>query len=144
MEIKGISNSMPVSGVRPSMESIPVLPSVQSQGQVMANAVNAPANAEKAMADKNATDRFAAGNNQAPSSVDSGEVQKAMESIAKSLDSLSRSNDLQFSIDDELGRVVVKVVDTETKEIIKQFPSEEAISLARSLSKHASFHQAKA
>lgn len=142
MEIKGISSQMPLSEVRPFGDSVPVLPSVQSQGKVMANAVSASNGSEKAMSNKNATDNATAKGSQAAS--DPEQVQKAMESMTKSLDSLSRANDLQFSIDDELGQVVVKVIDTETKEVIKQFPSEEAMSLARSLNKNGSFHQAKA
>lgn len=42
---------------------------------------------------------------------------------------------LRFSIDDESGTVVVKVTDKETKEVIKQFPSEEALDLAKALDK---------
>lgn len=42
---------------------------------------------------------------------------------------------LQFSIDDESDTVVVKVTDKETKEVIKQFPSEEALELAKALDK---------
>jgi flagellar protein FlaG len=68
-----------------------------------------------------------------------------MESIAQSLDSLSKSSGLQFSVDDELGRVVIRVVDPETREVIKQFPSEDAIALAKSLGNvNRSLHQAKA
>jgi flagellar protein FlaG len=44
---------------------------------------------------------------------------------------------LQFSMEKELGKIVVKVLDTETKEVIKQFPSEDILSLARALSKVA-------
>lgn len=40
---------------------------------------------------------------------------------------------LEFSIDDDTGITVVKVVDVETKEIIKQFPSEEVLSIAKAL-----------
>jgi flagellar protein FlaG len=44
---------------------------------------------------------------------------------------------LQFSMEKELGKIVVKVMDTETKEVIKQFPSEDILSLARALGKVA-------
>lgn len=43
------------------------------------------------------------------------------------------NNSLEFSIDDDTGITVVKVVDVETKEIIKQFPSEEVLSIAKAL-----------
>jgi flagellar protein FlaG len=41
---------------------------------------------------------------------------------------------LQFSIDQDLGTTIVKVVDTSTQEVIKQFPSEEMLGLAKALS----------
>lgn len=42
---------------------------------------------------------------------------------------------ISFSIDEELGVSVVKILDTQSKEVIRQFPSEEAINLARALDK---------
>lgn len=42
---------------------------------------------------------------------------------------------LQFSIDEETGKTVVKIMDAQTQEVIRQFPSEEAISIARALGK---------
>ncbi|MNI89745.1 flagellar protein FlaG [compost metagenome] len=41
---------------------------------------------------------------------------------------------LDFSIDDSTGRVVVKVIATESGEVIRQIPSETALKLAQSLS----------
>lgn len=41
--------------------------------------------------------------------------------------------DLHFSLDKDSGRVVVKVVDSETREVIRQIPSEEVIALAQGL-----------
>ena len=61
------------------------------------------------------------------------EVQKATETINSFMSSASRS--LTFSLDDDSGKVVVKVVDMTTKEVIRQFPSEEAIAISRSLDK---------
>jgi len=43
------------------------------------------------------------------------------------------SRDLEFSVDKQLDRVIIKVFDTETKEVIRQIPAEEVLSLARSL-----------
>ncbi len=42
--------------------------------------------------------------------------------------------DVQFSVDESSGRVVVKVIDMETHEIIRQIPCEEVMALARGLS----------
>lgn len=41
------------------------------------------------------------------------------------------ASNLQFTIDEETGIDVVKVVDTDTKEVIRQFPSEEILAIAR-------------
>ena len=41
--------------------------------------------------------------------------------------------DLRFSVDDDTGRTVVKVIDNATKEVIKQFPSKEILALAKAL-----------
>lgn len=45
------------------------------------------------------------------------------------------NRELQFRVDDALplGRSVITVVDTDTQETIREFPSEQALSLARSL-----------
>jgi flagellar protein FlaG len=40
---------------------------------------------------------------------------------------------LQFQVDEELGVTIVRVVDTETDELIRQFPPEELINLSRRL-----------
>lgn len=40
---------------------------------------------------------------------------------------------LQFSVDQDLGKIVVKIMDTETKEVIKQIPSEEVLALTKAL-----------
>lgn len=42
---------------------------------------------------------------------------------------------ISFSIDQESGVSVVRIVDTQSKEVIRQFPSEEAIALAQALDK---------
>ncbi|MNG28399.1 flagellar protein FlaG [compost metagenome] len=41
---------------------------------------------------------------------------------------------LNFSIDDSTGRVVVKVIATDSGEVIRQIPSETALKLAQNLS----------
>jgi flagellar protein FlaG len=60
-------------------------------------------------------------------------TQKVVDNISESLASMQTA--LDFSVDEDLGRVVVKIVDPETQEVIKQIPSEEALELAKSLGK---------
>jgi flagellar protein FlaG len=40
---------------------------------------------------------------------------------------------LQFSVDDQYGEMVLKVIDKESKEVIRQIPPEQALALAKSL-----------
>jgi flagellar protein FlaG len=56
---------------------------------------------------------------------------QALKSIEKQVQALHR--ELQFSIDDTSGRTVIKVVDAETKQIIRQIPPEEVLDFARRL-----------
>jgi flagellar protein FlaG len=42
---------------------------------------------------------------------------------------------ISFSIDEDSGMRIVKILDTQSKEVIRQFPSEEAIALAQALDK---------
>lgn len=60
-------------------------------------------------------------------------LQKGVNDINKFVQTFNK--DINFSVDEDTGRLVVKVVDKETKEVIKQIPSEEALRLADSLEK---------
>ena len=42
---------------------------------------------------------------------------------------------VEFSLDNTKGQMIVKVMDTETKEVIMQMPSEEMLAFAKSLDK---------
>lgn len=58
------------------------------------------------------------------------------QTLSDSVSKLNRAvkaiaSDLQFSVDEETGIDVVKVVDTESKEVIRQIPSKEVIAIAR-------------
>lgn len=43
------------------------------------------------------------------------------------------NNNLQFNIDQDTGQTVVKIMDSATKEVIKQIPSEDMLVLAKAL-----------
>ena len=45
------------------------------------------------------------------------------------------ANSLQFSIDEDLGVSIVKVIDTESKKTIRQIPTEEVLDIAKALDK---------
>jgi len=42
---------------------------------------------------------------------------------------------LRFNIDDETGKTIVKVMDSQTQEVIKQIPTEEMLAIAKALDK---------
>ncbi len=58
-------------------------------------------------------------------------LEDAVASMQGATQALQR--DLNFSIDDSTGRMVVKVTDSASGEIIRQMPTEEALRLAESL-----------
>lgn len=60
------------------------------------------------------------------------ELEKAMSNIQEFVQSVRR--DINFSLDDGNGRVVVKVTDATSGDVIRQIPSEEALKLAENLS----------
>ena len=64
---------------------------------------------------------------------DPEELEKALEAVRNVVEPVARN--LQFSIDKDTGRTLVKVVDTTTDEVIRQIPSEEILSIAKALDK---------
>lgn len=60
------------------------------------------------------------------------QVKTAVKDIEKFLASNRRN--LEFSTDEESGRIVVKVIASETGELVRQIPSEEVLRIAHSLS----------
>ncbi len=58
---------------------------------------------------------------------------QALQSINKALQ--GQSSNLEFTVDSDSNRTIVKVVDQQTKEIIRQMPSLEAIEISKALDK---------
>ncbi|GGJ80499.1 flagellar protein FlaG [Pseudomonas matsuisoli] len=70
-----------------------------------------------------------------------------LEEVVSNVEAFTQSirRDLKFSLDDDSGKVVVKVTDSSTGEVIRQMPSEEALKLAQRLQEARSLlFQAKA
>ena len=59
------------------------------------------------------------------------EVEQAAGKIKEFLNPSSES--LEFSVEHDSGRVLVRVVDAQTKQVIRQMPSEELLAIARGL-----------
>jgi flagellar protein FlaG len=62
---------------------------------------------------------------------DLDQVAEAVRNINKTMQALSQ--DLEFSIDADSHRAIVKVVDQQTKEVIRQMPTAEALEIAKAL-----------
>ena len=59
------------------------------------------------------------------------EVIQISDRLNESIQSIQR--DISFSVDDSLGEVIIKVIDRETQETIRQIPSEEMLNLSRNI-----------
>ena len=68
--------------------------------------------------------------NSAPK-IDTQELEKVTAALNKFIQSRQRS--LQFSQDEESGRIVIRVINKETNEVVRQFPPEELLSMSRAL-----------
>ncbi|MFT4767506.1 MAG: flagellar protein FlaG [Glaciecola sp.] len=57
------------------------------------------------------------------------ELAQATQDISDYIQTVSRS--LQISVDGDLGATVIKVLDTDTDEVVRQIPAEEILQIAR-------------
>ncbi len=62
---------------------------------------------------------------------DDSSVLSAVEDLNNYVQNIGRQ--LKFNVDGDTGRLVVSVLDSETKELIRQIPSEEVMAIARNL-----------
>ncbi|RSZ57522.1 flagellar protein FlaG [Massilia atriviolacea] len=69
----------------------------------------------------------------APAEPDPEEVSKVVGQINVAMQALSRN--IEFSIDTDSKRTVVKIIDQTTKEVIRQMPSAEALEIGKALEK---------
>ena len=73
----------------------------------------------------------AAGNNLPSESnqVSAEELQNVVKRLNEHVQMISR--DLQFSVDEQSGRSVIRVVNAETQELVRQIPSEEVLRISQ-------------
>lgn len=98
----------------------------ESSSIVQGNAPNAPPKQAATAITENAVTGAQKTSSEVP-------VGQALHSINSFLESVSST--LQFSLDQDSDRVIVKVVDKETNDVIRQIPSEEAIEISKALDK---------
>lgn len=136
MDIRGVSD-LSSRNISMEMNAISMRPALEKgeASQVKVQTIQAPSQAKEVMN---------LGNEK--KTVDMEEVRAAVKNLEQLLSSSSGSNSLKFAIEEDIDQVVVKVMDAETDEVIKQFPSEEAISLSKTLEKirAGQLHRAKA
>lgn len=61
--------------------------------------------------------------------------QEALEKVVSQLNAYVQNTqrDVDFSVDDSTGRVVVRVIDSESEQVIRQIPSEDMLAISRHL-----------
>lgn len=68
-----------------------------------------------------------------PAVVGVDQVREAVDKIERVVSPAAQ--DLRFSIDDETGITVVKLIDTETQTVLRQIPTEEVLEISKALDK---------
>lgn len=67
----------------------------------------------------------------AAQAIDQSQIKKALEQVNRMMNALGGS--LEFSIDQQTRKTVVRIIDTSTNQLIRQIPSEEMLTIAKSL-----------
>lgn len=101
--------------------------------QVRESDVSAPARQDIAVGGSGAPSQAAQQSAQVEAQQQSArELAQATAEISDYIQTVSRS--LQISVDSDLGTTVIKVLDTDTEELVRQIPAEEVLRVARFLS----------
>jgi flagellar protein FlaG len=94
--------------------------------------ISAQATAERPTAVSSTTTNAAAQSvQQATTAPSADELKKLVGEMQRKVNTVSSA--LEFSVDDDTGKSVVKVSDRSTKEVIWQFPSQDALQITRAL-----------
>lgn len=107
------------------------LSNIANSSQTIANVGSQPAPAQASTPSSAAPVQTANAVPQASTPPSMEQLKQAVREINTSMQQNARG--LEFSLDDESDRTIVKVVDSQTKEVIRQIPSEEALAIAKSL-----------
>lgn len=59
------------------------------------------------------------------------QVQSAVDTLNKAMKQINAN--VEFSIDEETKRTIIKVVESKTGEVVRQFPSEEILAISRAI-----------
>lgn len=97
------------------------------------NSVSAPTQRNEASRAAQPEAPAAAAKKTATNELSAGQLQSAVDSINKSLKEVNPS--LEFSIDNDTNLTVVKLVEKQSGEVIRQVPTEEALAIAKAIDK---------
>jgi flagellar protein FlaG len=75
----------------------------------------------------------ARGGNEISAEPDRETLLQAVEDVRKAIEPVAQN--LLFSIDDDTGHTIVKVVDAQTDEVIRQMPSKEVLAISKAIDK---------
>ena len=107
-----------------NVESIRTLAFVKNTGQV--------ANSDSAAAQQNRGESLPTdGKNPPDKAADAAELNQAVTRINSVIQNVQR--DLTFNLDEDSGRTVIRVIDSQSGKLIRQIPSEEVLALVRHL-----------
>lgn len=112
MLIQNVSNT--ASAPRPTSNSEPTVVAVPKQAEL-------PQVAAKTTPQQQL--------NSAPPTIT--QVKNAVDSINKAMK--QTNSNLEFSVDKETNKTIIKVVESRTGEVIRQFPSEEVLAISRAI-----------
>jgi flagellar protein FlaG len=82
---------------------------------------------------------MAAGNSLPPEqaqSISAEELQSVVKRLNEHVQTINRN--LQFSVDEDSGRSVIRVVNAETQELVRQIPSEEVLRISQFIKEQTS------
>jgi flagellar protein FlaG len=68
-----------------------------------------------------------------PAEADPKQVQQRVEELNAAMK--QHASSILFSIDEESGRTIVKVVDTDTDTVLRQYPSKELLAISKQIDK---------
>jgi flagellar protein FlaG len=67
----------------------------------------------------------------APAPIDAAQLAQALQEANRAL--MEKGAQLSFELDDQTQRVIVRLVDKKTGDVLRQIPSREALAIARAL-----------
>ena len=105
--------------------------SSQAEGRSASDLARSSAEASQAQNPQESSVMSKAEKLQARNEAQRGELDEAVSQLNDFVQNVQR--DLQFEVDNDLGQMIVKVVDQKSQEVIRQIPDELALKLAENL-----------